>query len=58
MDQHFPPSSIATLMEQMAKMTSQREQRELERALLELVGAFLQSDSIALYGVRDRKSVV
>jgi len=57
MDQHFPPSSIATLMEQMAKMTSQREQRELERALLELVGAFLQSDSIALYGVRHAESL-
>ena len=57
MNQHAPPSSIATLMEHMAKMTSQREQRELERALLELVGAFLQSDSIALYGVRYAESL-
>ncbi|MDC7716433.1 GGDEF domain-containing protein [Vogesella sp. DC21W] len=57
MDQHAQPSSIATLMEQMAKMTSQREQRELERALLELVSAFLQSDSIALYGVRYAESL-
>jgi len=57
MDQHFPPASIATLMEQMAKMTSQREQRELERALLELVGAFLQSESISLYGVRHAESL-
>lgn len=57
MDQHLPPTSIATLMEQMAKMTSQREQRELERALLELVGAFLQSESISLYGVRHAESL-
>lgn len=36
----------------MAKMTSQREQRELERALLQLLGGFLDSGSISLYAVR------
>jgi len=52
MNPSFPPASIATLMEQMAKMTSQREQRELERALLQLLGGFLESASISLYAVR------
>lgn len=52
MNPSFPPASIATLMEQMAKMTSQREQRELERALLQLLGSFLGSCSISLYAVR------
>ena len=52
MHSFLPPASIATLMEQMAKLTSQREQRELERALLELLGGFLGSVSISLFGVR------
>ncbi|MFN4236990.1 MAG: GGDEF domain-containing protein [Vogesella sp.] len=53
MNASYTPASIATLMEQMAKMTSQRELRELERALLELLGNFLGCNTISLYGVRN-----
>lgn len=49
-------TSIATLMEQMAKMTAQREQRELERSLLEMLAAFLDCSNMQLFGVRQADS--
>ncbi|MFC3533672.1 GGDEF domain-containing protein [Vogesella facilis] len=44
--------SIAHLVQQMAKMSAQREQRELERSLLELIGVLLPEHHIRFYSLR------
>lgn len=44
--------SIAHLVQQMAKMSAQREQRELERSLLELIGVLLPAHRIRFYSLR------
>lgn len=44
--------NIAHLVQQMAKMSAQREQRELERSLLELVGELLREHAVRFYELR------
>lgn len=44
--------NIAHLVQQMAKMSAQREQRELERSLLELVGELLRGHGVRFYSLR------
>lgn len=44
--------NIAYLVKQMAKMSAQRELRELERSLLELVGELLRGHGVRFYSLR------
>lgn len=46
---------VATLMQEMATLTSRREEKELAYCLLELSFQFMSVDRIALYAVRQRQ---
>lgn len=52
MTRHASNASLANLVQQMAKMSAQRELRELERSLLELVGVLLRQHGVRFYSLR------